>query len=51
MSASGWKYTFRMPRPFIDSESMCSIPLTVVEYARSLIHTIRRSICTADSPE
>jgi hypothetical protein len=30
-SASGWKYTLRIPSPAIDSDSMCSMSFTVVE--------------------
>ena len=36
--------------PLIDSDSMCSIPLTVVEYARSEMKTMRRSTSNADRP-
>ena len=36
--------------PLIDSDSMCSMPLTVVEYARSLMNTMRRSTSKAESP-
>ena len=31
MSLPGWKYTFRMPVPGIDCDSMREMPLTVVE--------------------
>ncbi len=38
------------PMPGSDSDSMCSMPLTVVEYERSLMITIRRSIPIGESP-
>ena len=36
--------------PLMLSESMCSIPETDVEYARSLMMTTRRSISSAGRP-
>ncbi len=39
-----------MPIPGIDCDSMRSIPLTVVEKARSLMSTTRRSMSCAESP-
>jgi len=39
-----------MPRLFIDCESMRVIPLTVVDIARSLMKTTRRSMSSVESP-
>ena len=39
-----------MPMPAIDCDSMREMPLTVVENARSLMKTTRRSMSSADSP-
>ena len=50
MSLPGSKYTLRMPRQLIDCESMRVIPLTVVDMARSLMNTTRRSMSSAESP-
>lgn len=49
-SAPGWKYTLIMPIPANDSDSMCSMPFTVVEKARSLSRTTRRSMSVVESP-
>ena len=50
ISVPGWKYTFRMPMPGIDWLSIRSIPFTVVEYARSLMNTTRRSMSSVVRP-
>ena len=50
ISLPGSKYTLRMPRLLIDCESMRVIPLTVVDMARSLMNTTRRSMSSAESP-
>ena len=48
--APGWKYTLIMPIPENDDDSMCSMPFTVVENARSLRSTTRRSMSVAERP-
>ena len=40
-----------MATPRSDTDSMCSIPFTVVVNARSLTVTIRPCISVGDSPE
>ncbi len=50
ISLPGWKYTFRMPVPGIDCDSMRWMPFTVVEYARSVMKTTRRSMSSVVRP-
>ena len=50
MSLPGSNQTLRMPMPLIDCESMRWMPLTVVDMARSLMKTTRRSMSSAASP-
>ena len=47
----GWKYSRVTATPRSDTDSRCSIPLTVVVNARSLTVTIRSCISVGDSPE
>jgi hypothetical protein len=49
-SVPWWKNTLTSPMPGMQFDSMRSMPLTVVEYARSLMMTTRRSISSADRP-
>ena len=46
----GWKYSRVMAVPRSDTDSMCSIPFTVVVNARSVTLTIRFCISVGDSP-
>ena len=48
--APGWKNTLTTLTPCIDCDSMCSISLTVVVIARSLMVTIRFSISSGAIP-
>ena len=50
MSLPGSNQTLRMPRPLIDCESMREMPLTVLDMARSLMKTTRRSMSSAERP-
>ena len=50
MSAPCSKYTFTTPMPRIVCDSSRETPLTVVDSARSVISTTRRSMSSADSP-
>ena len=46
----GWKYTRITAAPDSEVLSMCSMPLTVVVIARSLIIVMRRSISSGEMP-
>src|SRR6266542_2531930 len=50
ISVPGSKYTRMRPTPGIEFDSMREMPLTVVENARSLMSTTRRSISSAGNP-
>ncbi len=50
MSVSGSKYTLSIPIPDRDCDSMRLIPFTVVDMARSLMMTTRRSMSSALRP-
>ena len=46
----GWKNTLITPIPLSDSDSICSMSLTVVVIPRSLTVTMRDAISCADMP-
>src|SRR3954447_5161885 len=46
----GWKKTLMTATPARDCDSMCSMSLTVVVMARSLLDTMRWDICSDDRP-
>ena len=48
--AFGWKNTLMTPTPYMDCDSMCSMSLTVVVKARSVIVTTRFSISSGEIP-
>ena len=50
MSLPGSNQTLRIPILLIDCESIRWMPLTVVDMARSLMKTTRRSMSSADNP-
>src|ERR1700744_4936633 len=50
MLAFGWKKILMMEKPDIDSDSICSMSLTVVVRLRSLTEVMRWPISCADRP-